>query len=156
MINAQLMSQAERKKLQDKIKEIYGTIIEGTLYKGSNERIYLGTEETRKVQLEKINAEGVGLYIGRNEPDGFRASIEGSQLLTNATNKHEITKEQALEWLKGEKIDTKTEKQGYHLITCEGDILGTGKISNNNIWNYTPKERRIKNPKNTNLKTQIK
>lgn len=149
MINAELMNSGEKRKVQELMKEQYGTVIEGVMHKGSNERIYLGTQYSSLINHKLVNAEGIGVYIGRMEPDGFRPSIEGAQLLRATKNTFEISEEQAWEWIRGFKISIDTKYQGYCIITNKGDILGAGKIVKGNVWNYTPKERRIKN-----LKTQ--
>lgn len=126
------------------MKEQYGTIIQGVLYRGSKDKIYLGTEHTISVDLKSINAEGVGVYIGRLERDGFRPSIEGIQLIRPNKNIIELSDEQLWDWLRGFDLEIKTKIQGYCALSYKGEIIGPGKVNNSKLWNYVPKERRIK------------
>ena len=144
MINAVVMKSKHVKGLQKVMLERYGSIIQGVFYTGSNRKIYLATEPTTLVNLRSVNAEGVGVYIGRLEKEGFRPSIEGAQLLRAKKNTYELNDEQLWDWLRGFKIEVSEELNGYHIITYKGDTLGCGKAVNGSMWNYTPKERRIK------------
>lgn len=144
MIKAQLMNNQEVKELQSIMDEQYGTHLKGFFYKGSKNRVYLGTRFTSLVDLKKINAEGVGLYIGRLRDDGFRPTIEGVQLLRPVKNVFELTDEQLWDWLRGYKITIKTDYEGYCALSYKGEIIGPGKIKNQKVWNYVPKNRRIR------------
>ncbi|MBD3312344.1 hypothetical protein GF352_02725 [archaeon] len=151
MIKAELMNSKEVKKLQSIMDEQYGTHLEGFFYKGSKNRIYLGTRFTRLIEFKKVNAEGVGLYIGRLRDDGFRPSIEGVQLLRPEKNVYELSKEQLWDWLRGYKITINTDYEGYCALSHQGEIIGPGKIKNKKVWNYVPKNRRIR----TLIKKQV-
>lgn len=144
MIKARLMNQKEIKKMQSLMKEQYDSIIKGVFYQGSKGRVYLTTHLTKEVNLREVNADGIGLYIGRINKDGFRPSIEGIQLIRPKKNVFELSKEQLWDWLKGFKIKIETEYEGYCALKYKKDLIGPGKISNGYCWNYVPKERRIK------------
>lgn len=151
MIKAELMNTKEVKELQSLMDKQYGARLKGFFYKGSKNRVYLGTRFTSLIKLKKVNAEGVGLYIGRLRDDGFRPSIEGIQLLRPVKNVFEINKEQLWDWLRGYKITIETEYEGYCALSYQGEIIGPGKIKNKKVWNYVPKNRRIR----TLIKKQV-
>jgi len=138
------MNSREAKRIKALMREQFGTIIEGVFYQGSKRRIYLGTEYSKLVDIRSVNAEGIGLYIGRVNDDGFRPSIEGAQLLMPKKNVYEINEEQLWEWLRGYTIEIETDYEGYCALSHKGEVIGPGKIANKNVWNYVPKERRIK------------
>jgi len=130
--------------MQRVMKRQYGTLLQGTFYEGSKGRVYLGTKQTSKVDLRRLNAEGIGLYIGRLTDEGFRPSIEGAQLLRPKKNVIELSEEQLKEWLMGYNIEIETDFNGYCGLSYKSEIVGPGKIANKKLWNYVPKERRIK------------
>ena len=144
MMNFRHMTKKEVSELQEQMKKQFGSIIEGTMFRGSKDKVYLGTEHILTINLDKLNAEGIGVYIGRIEEDGFRPSIEGAQLIRAVINVIEINDEETWDWIRGFEIKTNSETRGYVIIKNKEDTLGTGKVINGKIWNYTPKERRIK------------
>ena len=138
------MNSKEVKYMQKFMKDQFGTHLNGVFYRGSKDRVYLGTNETIKVNLRSFNAEGVGVYIGRLTDQGFRPSIEGAQLLRPKKNVFELTEAQLKDWLMGYTIELDTDYNGYCALSYKGEVVGPGKIANNKVWNYVPKERRIK------------
>lgn len=138
------MNHKEVKELQHTMKDMYGAWIEGDFMMGSKGRIYLVTRPVTGVDVRKVNAEGVGVYVGRINPEGFRPSIEGVQLMRPTKNIFELNEDQMKDWIMGFKITIETEYQGYCTLTYKGEIIGPGKIANKGVWNYVPKERRIK------------
>lgn len=144
VIKARVMNSKEVKEMQAVMKEQFGTLISGTLYIGSKDRVYLGTPETLEIDFKKVNAEGVGVYIGRLNPQGYRPSIEGAQLLQAKKNVFEISKEQLAEWIRGFNLTIETDFEGFCILTHKSEVLGPGKIAAKKVWNYVPKERRIR------------
>jgi NOL1/NOP2/fmu family ribosome biogenesis protein len=94
---------------------------------------------------KSINIELIGLYILKDE-QGLRPSIDAIHLLENQISKSiiEITKDQAISWLKGQDLEIQAE-QGIIILKHNEDFLGAGKSNGKTIFNYVPKERRIKN-----------
>ncbi len=144
MIKVRLMNSKEKKELKSMMMEEFGSAINGVLYLGSKGKVFLGTKWSMLIDLKSVNAEGVGVYIGRINPDGFRPTIEGVQLLRPAKNVFELSKEQVWDWLRGYPVTLDTKYEGYCALSYNGELLGPGKISRGKLWNYVPKERRIK------------
>jgi NOL1/NOP2/fmu family ribosome biogenesis protein len=132
------------KELRRAMLEQFGSMIKGVFYEGSKGRVYLSNEHSGLVDLQRVNAEGIGVYVGRINPDGFRLSIEGAQLIKATKNVFEISKEQLWDWLRGYNVKIETDYNGYCVVTHQSDVLGGGKVSNGTILNFTPRERRIK------------
>jgi len=105
--------------------------------------------EREILNIDKVaHIEGVGLYFAKEEMDGIRLSIEGSQLLKDQITKNifNLDSKQAEQWMLGQEINIEnTDKKGFFVMKFKEDMLGTGKISNNRITNFVPKPRRLKN-----------
>jgi len=95
---------------------------------------------------EVAHIEGIGLYFAKEQMDGIRLSIEGSQILSNQITKNifELDEKQAEQWMLGNEINIKTDKRGFFIMKFKDDFLGTGKISAEKISNFVPKSRRLK------------
>ena len=76
-----LMSNKEVKSMQEMMRQQFGTFLRGIFFITGKGKVYLTTEYVKKAVKEIGKIEGVGLYIGRINKDGFRPSIEGAQLL---------------------------------------------------------------------------
>ena len=58
-------------------------------------------------------------------------------------NKVEITKEQVIEFYKGNTLDTDSWAKGFCAVTFEGITVGFGKVSGGVVKNHLPKGLRI-------------
>ncbi len=143
MINLRLMRSREVREMQSFMFEEFGSVINGRFFVGSKGRVYLVTDDVVNVDLRSLNAEGVGVYIGRVNPDGFRPSIEGVQLLRPVRNVFELSDGQLVDWLAGRRIVIDTNFNGYCAFSYHGEVIGPGKVAGGVVWNYIPKERRV-------------
>jgi NOL1/NOP2/fmu family ribosome biogenesis protein len=121
------------------------------------ERIIIFSGELSEREILNIDQiahiEGIGLYFAKEEVDGIRLSIEGSQILSNQITKNvfNINEKQAEQWMMGQEINLDkedSEKRGFFVMKFNNDALGTGKISNSRITNFVPKPRRLKSREN--------
>jgi NOL1/NOP2/fmu family ribosome biogenesis protein len=73
-------------------------------------------------------------------------SIEGSQFLKNQITKNifNLDSKQAEQWMLGQELPIVTDKKGFFIMKFNDDFLGTGKVSENRITNFVPKNRRLK------------
>lgn len=60
--------------------------------------------------------------------------------------KTELTKEQAIAYLRRDNLDLQLNEKGWSLITYQDQVLGWAKLLGNRINNYYPKEQRILAP----------
>ncbi len=144
MIKARLMNSKEVKQLKNKMFEQFGTVINGVFFINNKNKVFLTTIEASNINLKKVNAEGIGVYIGRINDDGFRPTIEGVQLLRPTKNVVQLSSDELWEWLRGFNIK-KNGPNGYCALKYNNEFVGPGKIINGVLWNYIPRERRFKN-----------
>jgi len=151
MIPLKFLNEQEKERILRQLKLQFGVSkILWTLARLGKERIvvFSGELSGREVlNLDRIaHIEGIGLYFGKEEMDGIRLSIEGSQLLKKQITKNifELNEQQAEQWMLGQEISIITDKKGFFIMKFHDDYLGTGKISQNRITNFVPKNRRLK------------
>lgn len=117
------------------------------MLQSSKDRLYLLTPTIAEVDLSALNIDAAGLYFGELRKGQIRLSIEGSQLIGPKATKNiaNIDAGTMRQWLKGEDIPWSGPGEGFLLIQCNGDFLGTGKYQpdEGKILNFVPKARRI-------------
>jgi len=151
MIPIKFFNENEREKILKQLKQQFEIKdIPFKLARLGKERliIFSGNISDREVlNLDRVaHIEGIGLYFAKEQMDGIRLSIEGSQLLKEQINKNifELDEKQAEQWMLGNEINIKTDKRGFFIMKFKDDFLGTGKISAEKISNFVPKNRRLK------------
>jgi NOL1/NOP2/fmu family ribosome biogenesis protein len=115
----------------------------------------LSTDEI--IEFEKaVGIEVAGLYLFHNYPDSLRLSVDAIILLKDKITKNilELNEKQAKEWFSGqdyalskeekEELKKKKETTGFKVIKIGKDFVGMGKLTEDRLINYTPKERRIR------------
>ncbi|MFA4960455.1 MAG: hypothetical protein WC548_02220 [Candidatus Pacearchaeota archaeon] len=160
----QILDKAKKKKIIEKIKVFGIKKIPQLLIKTGNERIRafsgnLSTEEIMSL-WRILPFEGIGLYVGKESIDKsgvreVRLSIDGlhawkDQIVSNIII---LSKEQESQWFKGRNIelDENQKKQfenfrGFVAVESfnKKDFIGVGKINNDVLYGFLPKERRRK------------
>lgn len=109
-------------------------------------RIFTGNLSPNDIiNLSKLlSIETVGLYFAFMKKQEFRLSFDASILYgKNSKKVIELNKEELKLWLKGEDIYKNIKTKGFVIIKYGSDVLGCGKISQNKILNFVPKERRV-------------
>ena len=151
MIPLKFFNESEKEKILRQLKQQFVIKeIPWRLARIGKERLLLfsGDISDREVlNLDRVaHIEGIGLYFAKEQADGIRLSIEGSQLLKSQITKNifELNEKQAEQWMLGQELNIKTDKKGFFVIKFNEDFLGTGKISENRITNFVPKQRRLK------------
>lgn len=107
------------------------------------DRVYILTKDYQKIQDKKMKINNLGLYIATIEKDGVRLSIDGSQLLKPKKNVISITREQLDLWIAGRDLEIDNDDYGYFCVKYEKEFIGCGKLKNNILNNFIPKQRRI-------------
>ncbi len=144
------LNKKEKENILNKIKEqfeIKEIILEENMVQNKDGKIFLITKDLSKVNLEKLRINELGLYIGKDDKE-LRLTIEGSQIFGKNARKniHEISKEEVKIWMSGEDIPCDKIYNGFVIVKHKDNFLGTGKYKDNEILNYVPKERWIKQP----------
>jgi len=113
----------------------------------------LSTDELIAID-NAIGIELIGAYFFHRYGDNLRLSADAIHLLKDKIKKNilEINDKQAKEWFRGqdilldkeEQVKLKDESKTFKVIMYKGDLIGTGKLTEDRIVNYMPKERRQK------------
>jgi len=147
-----ILSKPEKLRIINKLEEQYGISgLDFLLILSGKDKIrgYSGSlskEEILELN-ESINIETIGLYLFKVHEEGIRLTIDACQILKKQIKKNiiELDKNQLEQWLKGQDLEIGDSGSGFRILKYENDFVGCGKLSNNRLTNFVPKERRIKN-----------
>lgn len=119
----------------------------------------LSKEEIRDIN-EEVGIELIGLYLFHSyeNQDNLRLSFDAIYALKDQITENiiELDEKQAEEFMKGrdivltkeeqERYKQKNETLGFKIIRIKNtpEFIGTGKLTNDRIVNYMPKERRLR------------
>ncbi|MBI2452323.1 hypothetical protein HYV50_04585 [Candidatus Pacearchaeota archaeon] len=149
-MKAKFLKSSEKKNVVEELKEIYGIselpylLIETGKKKLRAFSGHLSKEEI--IDLSKIiNIEIIGMYLINLKDDLPRINFDAVSLLKNQVLKNiiKINKELLNSWLRGYDLEIET-KSGIVILEYEDDLVGIGKSNGKKIYNYIPKERKIK------------
>jgi NOL1/NOP2/fmu family ribosome biogenesis protein len=155
MAETKFIKTPEKRRIIEELNETFGiTEIPFLLIDWGREKIRAFSGSLSKDEIialsQAARIDGLGIYFLKREETGLRPSIEALHLLKNQITKNilDIEEKQMQLWMRGHDLDIKI-KPGIYAIRFEGDFLGCGKSNGNTIFNYVPKERRLKKPLNT-------
>lgn len=149
-MNVHFLKSKEKKKIVEELTEIYGiTELPYLLLETGKQKIrgysgHLSREELS--QLGNIlNVELIGMYLISKKDDDPRLNFDAVPLFRKKITKSivEINKEQLALWVRGHDIDIACPR-GIAVIKYQDDLIGIGKSNTEKIFNYVPKERKIK------------
>lgn len=108
MQNLKILNSKEKKNFFLLIQKQFGCMPESdyAYLKNKDNKIYIITKDFSKLNNSNLAFDSVGMYLGALTNDGFRPSIEGSQIIgkTAAKNIVEISKEKLRQWIRGKDI----------------------------------------------------
>ncbi|GIU68297.1 MAG: hypothetical protein KatS3mg001_147 [Candidatus Pacearchaeota archaeon] len=150
-MSLKILNKEEKREIEKKLKEQFGIKkINGLVLMRGKERLFLfsgnlNEDKIKKIE-EKVNVERVGIYFAKVVEDKLKLSLDGTQLFKSQITKNilEVNEEQMKEWMSGSDLFIKTGKKDFLVIKYKEDFLGCGKVSENKIRNFVPKNRRIK------------
>lgn len=146
MQKLKVLNSKEKKEIIRAIESRFGEFnVEGLIFFINPERkVYVMSSAYASIDISRLNVNNYGLYIGKEEVDGFRLSIEGAQLANPEKNVIEVSKDQVSSWMRGESIEVESDlDNGYVVLKSGKDIIGCGKLKGSTVLNSVPKERRI-------------
>ncbi len=151
-MNIHFIKSGEKKRIIEKLNEEFGiTKIPHLLIESGKEKFrgysgHLSKEEL--LQIARITrVESLGLYLIKQEKDkDVRLSLDALHIFKDQITKNiiEISKEQLDDWLHGRDLDISS-PAGVKVISYNGDFVGCGVSNSVKIFNYLPKDRRLKN-----------
>ena len=109
------------------------------------ERVCLLSRDIDNISVKNIRINSLGLYIAEVKNDTLRLSIEGAQLIGPFAKKNicEVNQEQMREWFKGNDVVISDKFDGFVIMKCGSDFIGSGRFKDDHIINFVPKARRI-------------
>ncbi len=148
-MNIHFIKSTEKRRIVENLNEQFGIEeLPYLLIESGKEKIRAFSGSLSKDEIAKIseiaNLETIGLYILKKESD-FRLSLDACLMLSNQITKNiiEIDEKQFNEWIRG--LDLQLEKpQGTYVIKFGEDFIGCGRSNGKTIFNYVPKDRRLK------------
>lgn len=162
MADCEALNSKARKVFYQKIEEYFGTPkdfkLDGILFKNYKNKHYILDNKYAEVAEAGFNSRVLGLYIAEiNEYGEIRLSIEGSQLIGPVATKHllELSEAKKERFIRGEDLDIEEEieeldlKNQFYIVYFtdkydKKNYLGTAKVKNGKLFNYTPKARRVR------------
>lgn len=146
----------EKKKILQELENLYGiTQLPYQFSEAGKKKIraFSGTMTKEEIQelTEITNVEVIGMYMFNQKDDDLRINFDALPLLKDQITKSiiEINDSQYEYWIRGHDIDHQSQS-GTYVISYKGDLIGIGKSNGIKIFNYLPKERKLKTqmPKN--------
>lgn len=142
-----IMNSKEVKNLMHHLSEQFGVNekLNFVFLLNTKGKVYVLNRDIDRIDYETYWIDSAGLYFGTFQKDGFRLSIEGSQIISEFATKNvlEFTNEQKHEWLKGNDVDVEETLSRLVIVKYENDYFGCGKIKEKILLNSVPKSRRL-------------
>ena len=146
------LNSKQKRKVQGDLEETYGIPeIPYLLIEAGKQRLraFSGDLSGEQIlQLAQIaNIETIGMYIISQKDDDLRLNFDALPLFKSQITKRifEINKNQLALWMRGYDLDIKCER-GIVVLKYQDELVGIGKCNTEKIFNYLPKERKLKTP----------
>ncbi len=145
----EILNSKDKKHFLQLIKDIYGIneLVELVYFK-EEDKLFIANKSLFDFGFDEYRVKSLGKYIGTFMKDGFRFSIEGSQLFGQLANKNifNITEEERNLWILGETLvcNNSDFEDQYILVKCGKDFIASGKVKEGKILNYISKNRKLK------------
>lgn len=156
MQNLKILNSRETKHIVEMLERQYGFAeskaeLEYIFMMNKDNRIYIISKDTGKIDLEFIKIDTIGLYFGEVYKESVRLSIEGAQIVGKTATKNVVflNYEEMIEWIKGNNVSSEDCGRDFVIVkyhnlkTGKEDILGCGKYKDGQLVNYVSKSRRL-------------
>ena len=151
-IQTEILNSREKKVLFKKLNEQWETdtdkLKDKVFFRKSSGKVFILEKDAAEMLLEtNVRIYSYGNYFGTDMENGFRVSMEGSQVIGKISKKDivELDNNEIKQWISGNDIIKDFPSNGFVIIKNNNDFYGCGKSGNGRILNYVPKARRIKN-----------
>jgi len=140
----------EKRRIIAQLKEQFGIEkLSYLLIESGKEKIRGYSGSLSKDEISKLselaNIEIIGSYLARKEKEEFRLSFDATQILSSQISRNiiKINESQFREWMLGHNLEINSER-GICVLKFGNDFVGCGKSSSEKIFNYVPKDRRLR------------
>lgn len=151
MLPLRILNSKETKTIKEAVRSQFGyEFLEDFVFLQNNKnKVFITNRDIAKIELHQLKINSIGLYIGEYKNNKMRLSIEGAQLVAQGAEKNvlALSRDDARLWMGGNDISVrkKPENRGeFVILKYNKDVLGCGRVSEEKIANYVPKERRTK------------
>ncbi|MAG24377.1 hypothetical protein CMI47_02260 [Candidatus Pacearchaeota archaeon] len=141
----------QKRKIISQLNEQFGiTKVPHLLIESGKEKIRGYSGSLSKEEIQELNnilhIESLGLYLMSARDADLRLSIEGSHFFQDQITKNtvKINPSELDKWLHGQDLNIKVPTATV-IIKNQDDLIGSGKSNGEKIFNYIPKDRRLKN-----------
>lgn len=148
-MNAEFIQSPEKNNLIEELDRQFGiTKLPYLLIKTGAVKIrgYSGSLSKDEImELDKLaNIEIIGEYLLKQEGE-LRLSIDAIHLLKEQIKKNivELDSNQFYYWIRGQHIDLKS-SPGVKIVKYKDDFISSGKSNGHRLFNFIPKERRLR------------
>lgn len=148
-MNVHFIKTPEKRRIIEILKEQFGiTNLPYLLFETGKEKIRAFSGHLSKEELMSLgriaNIEVMGIYLIKKEHD-LRLSFDAINLLKGQITKNiiQINDDEYGKWIRGHDIE-KSLAPGIYIIQYGENFLGCGKSNGEKIFNYIPKDRRLK------------
>ena len=144
------INSSEKKKILEEIKNLYGiSELNYLLMEAGKKRIRAFSGSLTKEEISELNKfariENTGMYLASQKDAEIRLNFDAVSLFREQITKNiiEINDEQFQKWIRGQDLELATQR-GTIIIKYKDDLIGIGKSNGERIFNYIPKERKLK------------
>src|SRR3989338_3779418 len=145
---------SQKKEILKELSEIYGiTNLPYLLLETGKKKIRAFSGSLSKEEISQLdsvaNIEIIGMYLISKKDESARLNFDAltlKEIKNQITNSIlEINDEQLQLWLRGYDLEVPS-SQGIIVLKYKEDLVGIGKSNGQKIFNYLPKERKLKTP----------
>ncbi len=146
------LNSKERKEVFEELEDLYGVEArEVVMMEAGKQKIRVFSGDLTREEIMKLNEfvriEVTGIYFASKKDEEIRLNFDVVSFLRNEISKNviEIDKENYEKWIRGQDIELKTQR-GTIVLKYGNDLIGVGKSNGERVFNYVPKERKLKTP----------
>jgi len=153
----QFIKSKEKKEIIERLEKQFGiTDLPYLLIESGKEKLRAFSGHLSKEEILElgnlVNIELMGFYLGKLEAQGLRLSFDAPIILRDQVKNNivEINQEQFDLWIRGSDLEIPA-VYGMVLIKFGSDFVGCGISNEKKIFNYVPKDKRLKNKINPKI-----
>lgn len=153
-MNIRFIKTPEKNGILAELEKIYGIKkLSYLLLETGKTKLRAFSGHLSKVEIMRLgmltNVELIGMYLINKKDEDPRINFDAVSLLREQITKSvvKIDEQQFQQWIRGHDLQIKV-ASGIVVVKHDEDLVGIGKSNGEKIFNYVPKERKIKSKLN--------